>query len=274
VSVNVIDSVETSLADKGTGVRGVVLVAMLRYLADHTQRSVVFAVEEPEAFLHPGAQENLRDDLEKLAERPDVTLLVTTHSPFIVSRDPAASVIALAKDTSGATWITGQAAGDQPRASLLGGLFKDAALPDLLERATRLPDSARGSLIVEGWDDEQICGSPPISWAWWPCWPRRPIDASRRAISSENHSPRLVFFSPLPAHIEPCCLHALKVMGTFLRGPSWVSGFPGVAREPPATSNRDRSVPSRPKRSVAKNWGQGQRREWTRPSPVKAPTSA
>lgn len=156
VAVNVTDAIETSLAAKGTGVRGAVLVAMLRYLADQTRRSLVFAVEEPEAFLHPGAQEALRDDVEKLADRPDVSVLVTTHSPFVVSRDASAKVIALAKDPGGRTFVSGQAMGDESHASLLGGLFRDAALPDILERAARLPGGARGILIVEGITDEQF----------------------------------------------------------------------------------------------------------------------
>lgn len=156
VSVNVRDAIETSLAAKGTGVRGAVLVAMLRYLADQTKRSLVFAVEEPEAFLHPAAQEALRDDVEKLAERPEVTVLMTTHSPFVVSRDSSAMVIALAKDSEGRTFVSGQARGNEPHASLLGGLFRDAALPDILDRAAGVPGSARGIVIVEGLTDEQF----------------------------------------------------------------------------------------------------------------------
>lgn len=156
VTVNVRDAVETSLAAKGTGVRGAVLVAMLRYLADQTRRSLVFAVEEPEAFLHPAAQEALRDDVEKLAERPDVTVLMTTHSPFVVSRHPSAKVVALAKDAEGRTFVSGQAMGDESHASLLGGLFRDAALPDILERSAQVPASAKGIVIVEGITDERF----------------------------------------------------------------------------------------------------------------------
>jgi ABC-type cobalamin/Fe3+-siderophores transport system ATPase subunit len=156
VTVNVKDAIDTSLAAKGTGVRGAVLVAMLRYLADQTRRSLVFAVEEPEAFLHPGAQEALRDDVEKLAERPDVSILITTHSPFVVSRNASAKVVALAKDAEGRTFVSGQAMGDESHASLLGGLFRDAALPDILERAARLPGDASGAVIVEGLTDEQF----------------------------------------------------------------------------------------------------------------------
>ena len=154
VSVNLRDAVETSLAAKGTGVRGGVMVAMLRYLAENSRRSMIFCVEEPEAFLHPAAQEELRDDLEALAERSDVTLLTTTHSPFVISRDPKAQVIALSKDGYGRTLATGRAAGDEPRASLLGDLFRDAALPDLLERIDRLPEEADAFLVVEGDTDE------------------------------------------------------------------------------------------------------------------------
>jgi len=37
---------------------------------------------------------------------------------------------------------------------LLGGLFKDAALPDLLERVAQIPSSAKGVVVVEGTTDE------------------------------------------------------------------------------------------------------------------------
>ncbi|HZU17866.1 MAG TPA: DUF4268 domain-containing protein [Candidatus Dormibacteraeota bacterium] len=154
VAVNVTDRIATSLAEKGTGMRGAVLVAMLRYMADQTRRSMVFALEEPEAFLHPGAQEALRDDLEKLGERPDVTVLITTHSPFVISRDGRARVIALTKGTEGRTRIAGSARGEEPHAGLLGGLFRSTVLADILDGPGRVPARARGILVVEGVTDE------------------------------------------------------------------------------------------------------------------------
>lgn len=153
VAVNLQDAADTALGGKGTGVRGGVLVGMLRYLAEHGRRSMVFAVEEPEAFLHPKAQEDLRDDLEKLAQRSDVTLFVSTHSPFIVSRDPKAQVIAVAKTPAGRTTIAGCARGDEPKASLLGDLFRDAALPDLLERSAAIPGATKAIVVTEGLGD-------------------------------------------------------------------------------------------------------------------------
>ena len=117
------------------GVRGSLLLAMLRYIAEHSRRSVIFAVEEPEAFLHPSAQEEVRDDLERLAERADVTLLTTTHSPFVVSRSPAAQIIGVEKATQGQTRIVECCAGDRDASKANGTLFRDAALPNYLERA-------------------------------------------------------------------------------------------------------------------------------------------
>lgn len=150
VEVNLRDSMVGTLATKGTGVRGAVMVSMLRYLADYTKRSMVFAIEEPEAFLHPAAQEDLRDDLERLADRRDVTLFVSTHSPFVVSRSPDAQIISLTKTAEGRTKIVGCARGDEPKASLLGDLFRDAALADVLERSAEIPATAKAVLVTEG----------------------------------------------------------------------------------------------------------------------------
>lgn len=153
VDVQLEDLVKGGLSDKGTGVRGAILVAMLRYLAENGKRSVVMALEEPESFLHPAAQETLRDDMETLAARDDVTLLVTTHSPFIPSREPSARLFALSKDEHGATAIAGSAQGNATRTGLVLSLFRSAAQPELLERATQ--GDARALLVVEGWTDVQ-----------------------------------------------------------------------------------------------------------------------
>lgn len=153
VEIGLLDAVQTPLADKGTGVRGGVMVAMLRYLADQSRRSMVFAIEEPEAFLHPAAQEDLRDDLEALAERRDVTLLVTTHSPFVLSRDPKARLFSITKDAEGRTRVSGVAAGDAGHAQLLGGVFRDVIVSQILDRTAQIPQNARAVLYVEGLTD-------------------------------------------------------------------------------------------------------------------------
>jgi hypothetical protein len=150
VSVSLDDIISTPLSQKGTGVRGGVLVAMLSYLSLNATRSMVFALEEPEAFLHPAAQEDLRDHLEQLASNADVSLLVTTHSPFIVTRAAEGRVFLVAKDTEGRTRIAQQASGDAPHAPLVGDLFREAGLSELLSKSATLPDGTEGVLLVEG----------------------------------------------------------------------------------------------------------------------------
>lgn len=151
--VRVSDLAVTDLADKGTGVRGGLIIAMLRHFAEVGKRSMLFAVEEPESFLHPGAQEQLREDLEALAQRSDISLLVTTHSPYIVSRKPGSKVFGLDKDPNGRTIIKAEAAGDQPHAAVLGGLYRDSLVMEWLDRSEELPAGARLILVVEGSTD-------------------------------------------------------------------------------------------------------------------------
>jgi len=153
LSIEISDSAVTDLASKGTGVRGGVIAAMFRYLAKHSHHSMVFAVEEPESFLHPAAQEGLRNSLEHLAERDEITVIATTHSPFMVPRRADAKLFALAKDASGATRVNAMARGDEPQATLIGGLFRDPQVSYVLDAVGQVPPDAEGVLVVEGTTD-------------------------------------------------------------------------------------------------------------------------
>ncbi|WP_426246546.1 ATP-dependent nuclease [Nocardioides sp. LHG3406-4] len=153
VDVRLGDVIMTGLSDKGTGLRGGVLVAMLQYLAEQSRRSLVLAVEEPEAFLHPGAQEAIRDELGALAKRADVTLLVTTHSPYVISRDAEALVTEVGKATDGGSSRIRTAAGDSSHAQVLGSLYRDAGMAAVLDRSLNIPVGCRGVVITEGYTD-------------------------------------------------------------------------------------------------------------------------
>jgi hypothetical protein len=160
VDVRLGDSLMTQLADKGTGVRGAVLVSMLQYLAEQSRRSLVLAVEEPEAFLHPAGQEAIKGQLDELAARPEVSLLVTTHSPYVISRSKEALVTELRKDTDGVTSRVAAVAGDQSRASLLGSLYRDPGLAFVLERSLEVPAGTKLVVVTEGYTDGlfiQLC---------------------------------------------------------------------------------------------------------------------
>lgn len=153
VDVQLGDVIKTGLSDKGTGLRGGVLVAMLQYLAEQSRRSLVLAVEEPEAFLHPGAQEKIRDELEALAKRIDVTLLVTTHSPYVISRDSESQVTEIGKNVDGVTSRIRSASGDSSHAYVLGSLYRDAGMATVLDRSLSIPGDCRGVIITEGYTD-------------------------------------------------------------------------------------------------------------------------
>jgi hypothetical protein len=111
-------------------------------------------VEEPEASLHPAAQEVLRGLLGRLAVEADAPVLVTARSPFALPRGADDRVVALARDDTGRTHVVGTAAGDEPHAPLLGGLLRDPGLGGVLDRAATLPAGTRGVLLVEGGTDE------------------------------------------------------------------------------------------------------------------------
>jgi putative ATP-dependent endonuclease of the OLD family len=148
------DSADTALADKGSGVRGTLLVALLSYLAKFSKRSLVLAVEEPESFLHPQAQESLRRDLASLAKRPDVSLLVTTHSPFLLDRSPGTRITSLRKNADGRSEISDQIAGDEPHTTVVRQLFGDAVTPMALEMVQPLRTGKQAALFVEGFTDK------------------------------------------------------------------------------------------------------------------------
>ena len=77
---------EVDLSHKGTGIQRLFMVSYFQYLAEQSVEdtgSYIFALEEPETFLHPGAQRTLLDSLKKIAESHQV--IITTHSPVFAS---------------------------------------------------------------------------------------------------------------------------------------------------------------------------------------------
>lgn len=143
----------TQLTEKGTGVRGAVLVSMLQYMADQSRRSMVLAVEEPEAFLHPAAQESIRGHLEELARRPEITLIVTTHSPYVISRTEDARISELRKRSDGGTERVATIKGNARQSLVLGSLYRDPGMADALENSLRIPESASLIVVTEGYTD-------------------------------------------------------------------------------------------------------------------------
>lgn len=98
------DEYETSLKSKGAGIQTSSLLFFLKYLADnHPQRhnariTFLWAIEEPESFLHPAKQKGMANILELFSK--EVQTIISTHCPHFVPRNSTASVHIVDKETS------------------------------------------------------------------------------------------------------------------------------------------------------------------------------
>jgi hypothetical protein len=135
-------------------VRALVALGVGRALASSGAPPAAVIIEAPEVFLHPAGQETVADLLVAVAMEAGTPVVTTTTSPFSIPRTPAATVVALARDTLGRTDVVAVARGDAPQARLLGGLLRDTGLAAVLDRVSTLPHTTRGVLIVEGGTDE------------------------------------------------------------------------------------------------------------------------
>lgn len=137
-----------------SGLRSSLAMALVRLASEQGTPVRALLVEEPGAFLHPAAQEDLRDRLREVAGLVEGPTVITSETPFVIPRGPDDLVVALARDVDGEPMVVGTAAGDDPQASLIGGLFRDPGLGGVLDRAARLGVGTRAVLVVEGGTDE------------------------------------------------------------------------------------------------------------------------
>jgi len=98
------DNYNTGLKTKGAGIQTSTLLFLLKYLADHhPQRhylriTYIWALEEPESYLHPSRQRSMSAVLQRFAK--DVQTIITTHSAQFVPRGQETVVIIVDKDES------------------------------------------------------------------------------------------------------------------------------------------------------------------------------
>lgn len=118
--------VEVALDEWGSGTRNRTLVLLTIFRAKQvadaptsaSKVTPVIVVEEPESFLHPLAQAEFGKVLQDLSEELKVQVVVTTHSPYLLSQDRPESNILLQRrqirrhlrateyvDTSGDRWM-------------------------------------------------------------------------------------------------------------------------------------------------------------------------
>jgi hypothetical protein len=94
--------VEVPLDDWGSGTKNQTMILLTLFQARQIGESEpsagkitpVIVVEEPESFLHPSAQAEFGRVLQDLAEEFQVQVIVTTHSPYLLSmKDPASNIL-------------------------------------------------------------------------------------------------------------------------------------------------------------------------------------
>lgn len=105
------DGIKTTADRKGHGLQRAVLFALFRSWAKRIREtrddetvaarrssdSIIFAIEEPELFLHPHAQRLLAQALEEIAATPEHQVFVCSHSTYFVNLDRYQSIAIVSK---------------------------------------------------------------------------------------------------------------------------------------------------------------------------------
>lgn len=91
---------DVPISHKGTGFKRLLMVAYFEYLASKKSISnQIFAIEEPETYLHPSAQEDLLSSIIRISENSQFFL--TTHSPVFAGATDGKNSILVTKDGAG-----------------------------------------------------------------------------------------------------------------------------------------------------------------------------
>lgn len=99
------DSEQIRLEYKGAGFRRLFMVARFRYLASvRSTGDTIYAIEEPETFLHPSAQTELLNSLITISE--DNQVLITTHSAVFAGKTPNNSIFLTKKGAIGTEYLS------------------------------------------------------------------------------------------------------------------------------------------------------------------------
>ena len=100
VAININDGVLTSLEDKGDGIKSLAAIGIVQSMSfENAQgRSLMLLIEEPKAHLHPDAVHSLRNVLIEISNRPNVQVIISTHSPILIDRENLSNNIIVLQD--------------------------------------------------------------------------------------------------------------------------------------------------------------------------------
>lgn len=138
------EGVESPLGKRGTGIRRLLMVAHFQYLATkaieaHLVFNQVYAIEEPESFLHPGAQRALLESFRVLSDKNQI--IVTSHSPVFAGATDRNNLVWVRKVNGSVEVLQGQQ------------LDLDMLATDLGIEPSDMVYGARACVFVESPDD-------------------------------------------------------------------------------------------------------------------------
>lgn len=92
------------ISNKGTGFKRLLMVAYFEYLATRqTAQHQIFAIEEPETYLHPSLQEDLLSSILTISQNSQ--FYITTHSPVFAGATQQSNVIVVQKNDAVSNYL-------------------------------------------------------------------------------------------------------------------------------------------------------------------------
>ncbi len=136
-----IRGVETSLMNRGTGIKRLLMLSAFEYFFEKG-KNIIFAIEEPETYLHPEQQRKLLSFLKEKSKKNQI--FISTHSPNFIDNSNIESMNLVTKTKDKGTEIK--------------KLGKDNKYKVIYELGFKLSDVLQADLIVftEGPSDIHI----------------------------------------------------------------------------------------------------------------------
>lgn len=85
IDFTLFDTNERTLETKGSGIQRTILLSLIQYVNSKTKEDVIWAIDEPEAFLQAGLQKSLYNNLTNESKLSQI--IITTHSHFFINVD-------------------------------------------------------------------------------------------------------------------------------------------------------------------------------------------
>ena len=95
---------ETPAEEVGSGLQSAIVVAIFRTYQELQREGAIFAIEEPEVFLHPHRARFFNDTLRGLADSGN-QVFVSTHSPLFVPLDRFEEIALVRKESESGTYV-------------------------------------------------------------------------------------------------------------------------------------------------------------------------